>query len=241
MILKLAFLRAYQMNDPLNNPVWHALETKQRQMAISHGGASRYPSCVSTFAAIRQPNDACLDDLSNIVARGESVGILHTGSMPEHGAFVVRQERRAYQMLCPEYVHGPDETPEVLSLADAEPAVDLAALTKPGPFGGRTIQMGTYVGFRDGQSLVAFGGERFSFPGFTEVSAVCTHPDYRGRRYAESVVRWLCGLIQEKGEVPFLHVVIGSPSEQAAVGLYERVGFSIRRTMEYALLERTCD
>lgn len=229
------------MHDPLNNPVWHALATKQRRMAISHGSASRYPSCVAPFAAVREPNDACLDDLSNIVRPGESVGIVHTQSMPEHRAFVVREERRAYQMVCPKVVDGPVEMPDVLSLADAEQAVDLAALTKPGPFGLRTIQMGTYVGFRDRQSLVALGGERFAFPGFTEVSAVCTHPDYRGRRNAESVVRWLCVLIQEKGEVPFLHVVIGSPSEHAAVALYERIGFSTRRTIEYALLERTPD
>ncbi len=40
------------MNDLLNNPVWHALETKQSQMAVSHGGASHYPSCVSPFAAV---------------------------------------------------------------------------------------------------------------------------------------------------------------------------------------------
>ena len=210
-------------------------------MAINHGGAARYPSCVSTFAAIRELNGACLNDLATIVARGASVGIVHAQPLPEHDAFEVIQKRYAHQMVCPEVVHAPETTPDVLSLADSEQAVELAAMTKPGPFRLGTMQMGTYVGFRDRRSLVAMGGERFAFPGFTEVSAICTHPDYRGRHFAESIVRWLCVMIQENGEVPFLHVVIDSPSEHAAVALYQRIGFSNRRTVAYTLLKRSHD
>ena len=137
-----------------------------------------------------------LGDLANIVAPAEPVGIVHTEQMPEHSAFTVLQRRQAYQMVCEEVVSEPNETPEELCLGDADPAIALATLTKPGPFGPKTMQMGTYVGFRDGDSLVALGGERFAVPGFTEISGICTHPDYRGRGYADIIVRWLCVMIQ---------------------------------------------
>ncbi len=60
----------------------------------------------------------------------------------------------------------------------------LTALTKPGPFGKRTHELGTYLGIRRDGKLVAMAGERLKIPGYTEVSAVCTHPEHTGHGYA---------------------------------------------------------
>ena len=70
---------------------------------------------------------------------------------------------------------GPEDSPEMVALA---------ALTKPGPFGSRTHELGTYLGIRRDGKLVAMAGERLKVPGYTEVSAVCTHPDHIGKGYA---------------------------------------------------------
>ena len=62
--------------------------------------------------------------------------------------------------------------------------IELTALTKPGPFSTRTHELGAYFGIREGGKLVAMAGERLKVPGYTEVSAVCTHPDHNGKGYA---------------------------------------------------------
>ena len=59
--------------------------------------------------------------------------------------------------------------------------MDLVAIAKPGPFGPRTPELGRYLGVhRDGR-LVAMAGERLHLPGHVELSAICVHPDARGR------------------------------------------------------------
>ena len=50
---------------------------------------------------------------------------------------------------------GPTDSPEML---------ELTALTKPGPFGTRTHELGTYVGLREEGKLVAMAGERLKMP-----------------------------------------------------------------------------
>ena len=49
-------------------------------------------------------------------------------------------------------------------------------------------------------------GERLKFDGFTEISAVCSHPNHRGRGHSSSLVGTLMRLILNRGESPFLHV-----------------------------------
>ena len=67
-----------------------------------------------------------------------------------------------------------------LSAAHSPEMIELTALTKPGPFDKRTHELGKYLGiFREGK-LVAMAGERLKVPGYTEVSAVCTHPEHTG-------------------------------------------------------------
>jgi predicted GNAT family acetyltransferase len=98
--------------------------------------------------------------------------------------------------------------------------------------------MGGYVGFRDGPRLVAMGGERLRPPGCAEVSGICTHPDARGRGLAEAVVRSVARGIQARGDLPFLHVAVGSPSEATAAALYERIGFRERARKRLEIARR---
>ena len=69
-------------------------------------------------------------------------------------------------------------------------------------------------------------GERMKPDGFTEVSGVCTHPDHRGHGYAAALTRLVAGRILDRGETPFLHAFA---SNRGAIGLYETLGFTVRR------------
>ena len=111
---------------------------------------------------------------------------------------------------------------EQLSIADVDEMLALTELTKPGPFGKRTPELGTYLGIRDGKRLVAMAGERLRLPGFTGVSAVCTHPEYQWRGFARKLISAVVRRITERGDTPFLHV---AQVNARAIRVYEELGF----------------
>jgi predicted GNAT family acetyltransferase len=78
-------------------------------------------------------------------------------------------------------------------------------------------------------------GERMRAPGLTEVSAVCTHPDWRGRGLAGKLMRVVMARIVARGETPFLH---SYASNATAITLYEKLGFRVRREVTATFLER---
>jgi predicted GNAT family acetyltransferase len=67
-------------------------------------------------------------------------------------------------------------------------------------------------------------GERIKVAGFTEVSAVCTHPDFRGRGFAGALINAFATKILSRGETPFLS---SYASNKAANALYETLGFRL--------------
>ena len=111
--------------------------------------------------------------------------------------------------------------------------IALVALTEPGPFRPRTIELGGYIGIFHDDELVAMAGQRLRPPGYCEVSAVCTHPDARRRGYASIVTTRVATAIAERGETPFLHVASDNVTAKA---VYEQIGFTVRRTVRFAAL-----
>jgi ribosomal protein S18 acetylase RimI-like enzyme len=105
----------------------------------------------------------------------------------------------------------------------AAQAVALAALTHPGPFGPRNLELGDYFGLFEGERLVAMAGERLAAGPMREVSAVCTHPDHQGRGLARRLVDTLVRRQLARGETPFLHVM---STNERGLGLYRRLGFA---------------
>ena len=109
------------------------------------------------------------------------------------------------QMVAETLAGGSDIDFLELGDADAAEMLALATLTEPGPFFTRTHRLGDFIGIRHAGRLVAMAGERMKPEGFTEVSGVCTHPDFRGRGYAGALMRVVAARIAARGEMPFLH------------------------------------
>jgi predicted GNAT family acetyltransferase len=112
---------------------------------------------------------------------------------------------------------------------------EMLALTQPGPFGTRTRELGTYVGIHESGNLVAMAGERLRVPGYTEVSAVCTHPDRSGHGYAALLMQTVIEGIRARKEIPFLHV---RADNHRAVSLYETLGFTPRMVLRLVVVRK---
>ena len=117
-----------------------------------------------------------------------------------------------------------------LGAADVPEMTDLVRRTEPGPFLPRTVELGDYWGVRHDGALVAMAGERMRVDGWTEISAVCTDPAYRGQGLASRLIRTVAAGIRDRGEVPFLHAVVQNVS---AIRLYESMGFTTRRHITF--------
>jgi len=130
-----------------------------------------------------------------------------------------------------------EQSDEVIALGekDAPEMLELATLTRPGPFLANTHKLGRFIGLRKGGRLAAMAGERLHVDGYREVSAVCTHPDFRGRGYAGLLSRIVANRIKSEGETPFLHAYADNTP---AIRLYESLGFRIERELVVQMLRR---
>ncbi|MGA2375189.1 MAG: GNAT family N-acetyltransferase [Candidatus Sulfotelmatobacter sp.] len=231
---------------PLDNIIWKALTTRQAEFAESFDQARRFVPQVSPLAAFREPTPEGYESLAGLVGTGETIGLfLEAPYQPQPGwSFVAGAPMP--EMVCDSGLLPADSLgrlsphkgePEILELGDADSPdmMALTALTKPGPFGKRTHELGTYLGIRLNGKLVAMTGERLKIPGYTEVSAVCTHPEHTGHGYARilmaEVMRRICG----RGETPVLHV---RGDNVRAIELYERLGFRQRVLLHFAVLRK---
>lgn len=231
--------------EPLDRPVWESLRGAHASLAIAAGRAARYPAEVSPLAGLAEPGEDALADLAEIVDAGDFAALFLPDAVALGPHWTAAGRIELIQMVGEESLEGSPEAataagPELapLGAADVGDMLALVEETRPGPFGPRTLAMGRYLGVREAGQLVAMGGERLRPPGYTEVSAICTAPGARGRGLARLVLRALVCAIQHRGEVPFLHVMAGSPSEQSAVALYRRLGFRERRRAILSILRR---
>jgi hypothetical protein len=96
------------------------------------------------------------------------------------GNWQVDRSRWIDQMICEASLAPPPVAPLPLGTTDVPEMLELTAVTEPGPFLPQTIQMGSYFGIRasDGR-LARMAGKRLQSTAFVEISAVCTHPEFR--------------------------------------------------------------
>lgn len=222
--------------QPLDNPVWASLTSRHASLAVCNRGAARYPADVAPFVAVGTTDASAHDQLCDLVQAGESVYLV--GLAPRLDArWDVQRETTVLQMICrqlPPPRPGPQFHP--LLEADRDRMIALTALVFPGFFRPRTLAMGGYIGIFAGETLAAMAGERMATEQYTEISAVCTHPDFTSRGFAAYLVTQLCGQISRRGSTPFLHV---SPDNVRARKLYERLGFTVRAELGLWYVTRT--
>ncbi|MGW4805747.1 GNAT family N-acetyltransferase [Kitasatospora sp. NPDC004272] len=216
----------------LDDPVGASLGGAHAHLARRHGQAVRYDPEVASFSSVgTAPGPGAWDDLTGLLGAGEFADLFSCPALPPahwKTEFVLDGHQLVQREPVRPALPGGLRVVE-LGAADVPEMLALVERTRPGPFRPRTRELGTYLGVRDPRdpdgALLAMAGERLRPPGFTEVSAVCTAPEARGRGLAAHLVGELAARITARGERPFLHVAAANTGARA---LYERLGF-VRR------------
>jgi ribosomal protein S18 acetylase RimI-like enzyme len=225
---------------PLDNVIWQALTTRQIQFSQSVEGARRFVPDVGPLSAFPKPDDEGYQALAGLAAPGGTIAVFLDEPYQPRAGWSVVAGAPLLQMM---WQHGSalkassQPAPPMVELGDPDSAemIALAALTKPGPFGPRTHELGNFYGIRKEGKLVAMSGERMKVPGHTEISAVCTHPEHTGHGYAAALMTCVVRGILDREEVPFLHV---RGDNGRAIELYKRLGFAERKAGHFVVLRR---
>src|SRR5580692_6925598 len=192
---------------PLDNPVRSSLTGPHARFAERRGAVLRYPADVCPFLALPdEPSAADWADAAALVGPGGFVPLSGVQTQAPAG-WPVERRAEGVQMTGDGVAGAAEPEAAPLGPADVPEMLDLAARTKPGPFLPRTVEMGTYLGIRHDGALIAMAGERLHPPGWTEISAVCTDPAWRGRGLASRLVLALAAEIRARGETPFLNAL----------------------------------
>jgi ribosomal protein S18 acetylase RimI-like enzyme len=220
---------------PLDRPIWSALTTRQAHFDTTGTVARRFPPDVSPFVAVAEDGLETTTAAVKLIPDGDDVSFLERAPPPAPVG-VVATSATGLQMVATGFAPESREF-DVLTLGDddASEMLALATLTRPGPFRARTHTLGRFIGIRDGSRLVAMAGERLKLDGFVEISAVCTHPDYRGRGYGAALMKIVGERILSEGDTPFLHTYADNA---VAIALYRRLGFDVRAEVIHAIWKR---
>ncbi len=211
----------------LDRPVWNALHTGWAHLAETKNGVVRLNPDFGPFAAMVDASADSVAALEDFIPAGGEFWLVESDTALANPAGLVPvRQAELVQMLATDIL-GDSASLDIVPLGEEEAAemLALATLTKPGPFARHTNRLADFVGIKDEGRLVAMCGERMRVPGYSELSGLCTLPDYRGRGYGAGLMRYVSRRILERGDTVFLHAYAANI---ATVALYESLGFSIR-------------
>lgn len=225
------------MDDSLLcRPIWHALTGPQAALGLGGPLARRFHPDIGPLSGARDDSEAALAAFADLLPETGVLATIEAGERPVPPGTVIERRSAAWQMVAdrpPE----PFDHPEIVPLGDADATEmrALAELTEPGPFAARTHELGQFWGVKTDGRLVAMAGERMRLAGHGEVSAVCVHPDARGRGLGLLLTRKAASNLGAQGLRPFLH---SYADNAAAIATYERAGFRKARDMVITMIRR---
>jgi len=224
----------------LDNTIWNAIITGNRDIATVSGNVGYYHPAIAPFAGVREWNNANLEKLHELLPANRRVAVSCEERIKLDGTkWKVLQQMDCCQMVyetrVASFITQASSLILPLGMEHVSQMLELTALTKPGPFLKKTILFANYFGIFVEGRLAAMTGQRMHPVPYMEVSAVCTHPDFRGKGYAKALMLHVMKIILDNSFTPFLHVLTNNAS---AIQLYESIGFRIRKKLFIDVIER---
>lgn len=221
----------------LRNPVYHSLLYNDRHLSLGDDRVRAFDAEVSPFGGFAAEYEKGFEDLYELLPAGRQLLYATPDAFTPPKHWQLTASIKGLQFL---YEGSPlpeqkDFYPTPLTTEHVPQMMELAKLTRPGPFGPRTIAFGHYYGVFENDRLVAMTGQRLHIHDFTEISAVCTHPEHLGKGYAGALVQHQMNLILRAGQVPFLHV---RADNARAIAVYERLHFTLQGPMNFYFLKK---
>lgn len=225
------------MKELLYNPVFHALSSGDKHFAQGTETVKFFDPAVSPYASFPDDYLPGFEELHDLLPEGRRILYAIPDPIRIPGGWELKAHISGLQFVYPltRVPENPVIQPVPLDTSHVAEMIALTALTKPGPFDQRTIEFGHYYGIFSEGKLVAMTGQRLHPDPYTEISAVCTHPDHLGRGYAAALLLHQIELILSQGQQPFLHV---RGDNDRAIKVYERLGFEVSRPMQFYFLKR---
>lgn len=228
------------MKDPLlDNPAWSALSSADNHFNIGNDAVKYFSADISPFLGIANWDEKHQQELLHYLPSDRSFAVMVAASFKLidtlENVFATTLYQLVFENFKTEYAAEMFQTIQPLGNEHISEMLALTALTKPGPFYTNTHAFGNYVGIFQNNQLVAMAGERLHLNDYTEISAVCTHPDFTGKGLGSILVAYLANKITEKGQTPFLHV---RKDNVGAIRVYEKVGFVVRKEMNFAIFKK---
>jgi len=221
----------------LDNPAWNALNSANSNLALGNDRAKFFPEEISPFAGLKNYDEQSFRELYELIPVGRTVIIPVNHALQTGAYWKLLNKVDAIQMTFEHRRISVDSDPRIVPLVkkDVAQMMELTALTKPGPFFKRTIELGNYKGIFHSEELIAMAGHRMHPYNYVEISAVCTHPDYTGKGYATSLINDQVRKILEEDNIPFLHT---QADNRKAIQLYTRLGFTVINEMTIYVLQK---
>ena len=225
------------MENVLDNPVWNALISGNRRLATGSERVKLFDPAVSPFVALIENTRQNFMELSEMVNSDQLVFLWAKEILAIPKVWNVLHCIPGFQMVYEKAIVQAYKTDGITALTDRDipDMLALTKLTKPGPFGMRTIEFGNYEGIFENAQLVAMTGQRFHPFDHIEISAVCTHPDYLGRGYARQLLLSQLSQILDAGSKPHLHVRIDN---ERAIHVYRALGFTVRIPVYFYIIKK---
>ncbi|MDR7132571.1 ribosomal protein S18 acetylase RimI-like enzyme [Algoriphagus sp. 4150] len=217
------------MIHPLDNPIWTALSTNSAHFASGDQDCLLLDRDMGFFAGMPEYGERHMKCLYDRLGEDKNAILFTPGQLYLDKHWKVFTDRELLQMVWDgEPAYSPSENIRKLSPGQVNDMMALTAITRPGPFLEKTILFGGYLGIYEQNQLVAMAGYRLQPGHYTELSAVCTHPNYTGRGYSHRLLTALVKKLISSGKTPFLHVY---PDNLPAVKLYRKLGFRPRKSI----------
>ena len=225
------------MNHILENPVYNALLTGDSHLSFGAEKVKYFDAEVSPYAGFPEDYANGFTDLYELLPAGRRILYAKPTPITTPKGWQLQHEIKGLQFVYDGSNNIEADFSNIVPLTEehVDEMIGLVKLTKPGPFGKRTIDFGYYHGIFDNGKLVAMTGQRLHVANYTEISAVCTHPDHLGKGYASTLMKHQLQIILNNGQQPFLHV---RDDNSRAIAVYERLGFKVSRTMNFYFMKR---
>ncbi len=228
------------MEHLLDNMIWNAITTGNKDIAQTDDLVGVYRQDMAPFAGVKDWNEKTILALYDFIPPERPVAISYPDKIEldeNKWKFLQKLDVTQMEYTDPVTSFTTEKSNLIVPLAQEHvpQMLELTELTRPGPFLEQTILFGNYFGIFINGRLAAMAGQRMNPIPFMEISAVCTHPVFRGQGYAKAVMLHLMEIVIENSFTPFLHVLSGNYN---AIELYKSIGFSVRRKLHIDIIKK---